>query len=316
MRSRRACRFAGAVLAVLLSQPVLAQNTPPRPRILGVAHVAYYVSDLDKARQFYEQFLGFAEPFAIKRDDGSERSVFIKINDQQYVELVPEPAGDDGQLSHIAFYTDDARALRDYLAARGVGVPAEVTKGRTGNGNFTVTDPDGHRVEFIQYEVESWTAQHRGKEMPATRISPRLMHAGFTVRSAAAAMSFYGGILGLREFWRGSSDGTVLSWINMRVPDGDDYVEFMLYGEPPDAQRRGTSNHICLEIADAAKSAAVLQERAAPIDYKRAIEVRTGRNRKRQVNLFDPDGTRIELMEPKTIDGQPTPPSTAPPPRP
>ena len=44
------------------------------------------------------------------------------------------------------------------------------------------------------------------------------------------------------------------------------------------------------------------------------IEQRTGINRKRQVNLFDPDGTRIELMESATIDGKPTPSSPAPPP--
>jgi lactoylglutathione lyase len=45
------------------------------------------------------------------------------------------------------------------------------------------------------------------------------------------------------------------------------------------------------------------------------MEMRTGINRKRQLNLFDPDGTRSELMEPATIDGTPTPSSTAPPPR-
>jgi lactoylglutathione lyase len=44
--------------------------------------------------------------------------------------------------------------------------------------------------------------------------------------------------------------------------------------------------------------------------------VKVGVNRKRQANLFDPDGTRIELMEPTTIDGKPAPPSTAPPPHP
>ena len=49
--------------------------------------------------------------------------------------------------------------------------------------------------------------------------------------------------------------------------------------------------------------------------YTRPLEVRTGINRKRQINLFDPDGTRIELMEPNTIDGQPAPSSTLPPPR-
>jgi hypothetical protein len=37
-------------------------------------------------------------------------------------------------------------------------------------------------------------------------------------------------------------------------------------------------------------------------------EVKVGVNRKRQVNLFDIDGTRVELMEPTTVDGKPTPP--------
>jgi lactoylglutathione lyase len=49
--------------------------------------------------------------------------------------------------------------------------------------------------------------------------------------------------------------------------------------------------------------------------YGQPIVEHTGINRKRQANLFDPDGTRIELMEPDTIDGKPTPPSTAPPPQ-
>ena len=58
-----------------------------------------------------------------------------------------------------------------------------------------------------------------------------------------------------------------------------------------------------------------LQERAARAGAARPMEMRTGINRKRQLNLFDPDGTRSELMEPTTIDGRPTPSSTAPPPR-
>ena len=33
------------------------------------------------------------------------------------------------------------------------------------------------------------------------------------------------------------------------------------------------------------------------------------------MNLYDPDGTRSEVMEPKTVDGVSAPPSNAPPPR-
>ena len=44
-------------------------------------------------------------------------------------------------------------------------------------------------------------------------------------------------------------------------------------------------------------------------------EPQIGRDGKWQLNLYDPDDTRVELMEPNTVDGQPVPPSNAPPPR-
>ena len=48
--------------------------------------------------------------------------------------------------------------------------------------------------------------------------------------------------------------------------------------------------------------------------YDREIVIQTGVNRKRQLNVYDPDGTRVELMEPTTVDGVPAPSSTPPPP--
>jgi lactoylglutathione lyase len=50
--------------------------------------------------------------------------------------------------------------------------------------------------------------------------------------------------------------------------------------------------------------------------HTREIAIQTGVNRKRQINLYDPDGTRIELMEPNTVDGNPAPNPTAPVPHP
>ena len=102
----------------------------------------------------------------------------------------------------------------------------------------------------------------------------------------------------------------------MRVPDGTDYVEFMLYNEEPDARRRGTMNHICLMVPDMDKAVALLESRRAKAGYDRPMEIRTGVNRKRQCNLYDPDGTRVELMEPNTIDGKPAASSTLAPPLP
>ena len=293
----------------------LAADAPQRPRILGDAHVAFYVSDMAKARTFYRDFLGYAEPYSLKKPDGSDRIAFIKINEDQYLELFNEPpAHHDGQLNHISFQTDDAEAMRVYLASKGVKVPAKIGVGQIKNLNFNINDPDGHTVEIVQYAADGWTRREKGKFLPDTRISLRMAHFGALIANLDSAVKFYHDILGFEEIWRGGGSPRVLSWTNMRVPEGKDYFEFMLYGEPVTDEQRGTKNHICLEVPDIEKAVAILESRKASAGYTKPIEIKTGVNRKRQANLFDPDGTRVEIMEPNTVDGKPTPPSNAPPP--
>jgi lactoylglutathione lyase len=306
-----------AVLLFLSSiiSPAQTANPVKRPHILGVAHMALYVTDLQKARAFYKDFLGYDEPYTLKREDGSDRIAFIKINEDQYLELFAEAPKQDGHLNHISFFTDSAEAMRAYLASKAVKVPEKVGKGKIGNSNFNVTDPDGHTVEIVQYEPDSWTRREKGKHLPDMRISARMAHVGVMVGALDPAVKFHHDILGLNEFWRGSANGKVLSWVNMRVPDGDDYLEFMLYSEPQNAAQMGTKNHVCLFVPDIEKAIARLEARPARKNYTRPIEIKTGVNGKRQANLFDPDGTRIELMEPNTADGKPVPPSKAPAPR-
>ena len=142
-----------------------------------------------------------------------------------------------------------------------------------------------------------------------------MTHVGVTIGALAPAMKFYEDNFGLAEFWRGSSSGTVLSWVNMRVPDGQDYLEFMLYGAPLTVKDLGGKNHICLVVPDIEKAVAMLKARPAATNYRLPIEIKVGVNGKRQANFFDPDGTRVELMEPNTFDGKVRPPSTAPAPR-
>ncbi len=308
-------RFAYFLVLLPFVLILRAASQPTRPRILGISHINLYVSDLQKARRFYEDFLGFAEPYDLKRDKGSVSLAFIKINDDQTIELSTDARKQDGQLSHIAFYTDSAEGMREYLASRGVKVPDKVPQGKIKNLNFTIQDPDGHSVEIVQYTPQSWSRQQRGKFMPSTRIATHMPHVGITIAALDPSMKFYGDILGLHEFWRGSSNGKVLSWVDMRVPDGQDYLEFMLYANPPDARSLGVMNHLCLGVPDMQKAVDILKSRASSTGYTLPIEVHIGKNGKRQANLYDPDGTRIELMEPNTVDGKSVPSSTAAPPR-
>ena len=95
----------------LLSLPLIAQERVARPKVLGVAHMAVYVSNLDKARAFYKDFLGFAEPFSLDNPDGSLSLTFIKINDTQYIELFPGLKAGADRLNHISIQTDNAEAM-------------------------------------------------------------------------------------------------------------------------------------------------------------------------------------------------------------
>jgi lactoylglutathione lyase len=78
----------------------------------------------------------------------------------------------------------------------------------------------------------------------------------------------------------------------------------------------GSDNHVALEVPSLAAAVTALQSRPAFKTYAKPLTPHIGKNGKRQLNLFDPDGTRVELMEPTTADGKPVPSSTAPPPLP
>jgi catechol 2,3-dioxygenase-like lactoylglutathione lyase family enzyme len=315
--------LVGLLAPAALQTPAIAAETA-RPKILCVAHVAIYVKDLDKTRKFYEDFLGFAEPFTLpNKEGGGVRIAFVKVNDNQYFEISTEADRGEGQLNHISFYTDSAGRMYRYLKSKGVEIVADkgsVGKGMTGNKNFNVKDPDGHIVEIVEYQPNSWTAREAGKFMPPTRISGHIMHVGVLVGDLDKSVQFYGGILGFREFWRGSSSPRMLSWVNMRPAEGQDYLEMMLYNQLPEPGARGTKNHICLMVPDCSKTLAELRKRAAAGLYTppegKPMEIAVGVNRKRQINLYDPDGTRVEVMEPDTVDGKPAPNSTAPVPHP
>jgi catechol 2,3-dioxygenase-like lactoylglutathione lyase family enzyme len=306
------------LLALITLSPAFPQlkSEIKRPRITGVAHIALYVKSMDQARAFYENFLGYSEPYSLKKPNSEDLAmIFVKINDLQLVEIFPETTPEADRFSHFAIETDDAEAMRKYLGSKGFKVPEKIPTGRTGNFNFTVSDPNGIRCEIVQYTTTGFTGKNIGKDLPETRISKHMSHVGFMVANLDSALKFYQNILGFKETWRGSSDGTMLSWVNMKVPDGEDYIELMLFDKAPDRNRKGTMNHICLVVDDVAVAGNVLQSRKLPEGCKQPSVMKTGINRKRQINYYDPDGTRVEIMEPKTVDGLPVPPSTAPVPK-
>jgi catechol 2,3-dioxygenase-like lactoylglutathione lyase family enzyme len=305
-------------MSLMLQVRLNAQTEAERPRITGISHVGYFVSDLPKAIYFWHDFLGYDETYTLTKKDSQEtRIAFIKINDHQHVELFNEPPTiPHNMMSHLCFTVDDIEQMRAYLRSKGYKVKVgDGSKTRAGDYAFEIKDPDGMLIEFVQSLPDGKEMQTAGKFMPATRISPRIYHVGYLVGDAGKTMDFYK-MLGFTETWRGGANPKELSWINMKVPDGEDYVELMLYHSLPDPSKWGTKNHISLVVPDIEKSVATLEDRPAYKEYGKPLKVATGVNGKRQVNMYDPDETRVEMMEPNTVSGKPTPPSTAPPPPP
>src|SRR5271155_2848280 len=253
MPTHRFRTFLPAVMAIVLlhSSLVLAQAAgPARPKITGISHVGYFVSDLPKAIAFWHDFLGFDESYTLTKKDSTDvRIAFIKINDHQHIELFNEPpTHPPNMMSHLCFTVDDIEAMRTYLRSKGFDVkPGNGGKTRTGDYAFEIKDPDGMLIEFVQSLPDGLESKAAGKFLPETRISPRIYHVGYLVADSQKTMDFYK-MLGFTETWRGGGNPKELSWINMKVPDGDDYVEFMLYRDKP--SKFGTKNHMSLSVPD------------------------------------------------------------------
>lgn len=242
---------------------------------------------------------------------------FFKINDEQVIELFPERKPDTDRMTHYSLLTDNIEAMRAYLASKGLKVPNQAHRARIGNLSFDVKDPDGETIEMVQYMPDGKTMLAKGQYLSPNAISHHMTLIGLIVPPPMdTEYKFYTEVLGFKEFWRGSANGNVLSYVNLRVPDGTDYVEFMLTKDVPAPTKRGGAHHLCLQVPSVPAAVAKLEAEPYYKDvYKRPIVIHMGKNHKRQANLYDPDGTRIELMEPDTVDGKAAPSSTAPPPQ-
>jgi lactoylglutathione lyase len=285
----------------LLGAFALAQTAPTRPKILGVAHIGLRTDNLEGARKFYGGVLGFQEPFTYSlpaSEGGRFLLTYFKVNDHQYIEVFPElkdPKQD--RLSHISFETSDAEQMRAYLASKGVKVPEKLEPMGDGNRGFDVDDPDGHVVEFVQLMPGSLHSTHFGQNLPDSRISQRIIHVGVVVSDRAAADRFYKDILGFQEIWHGGMKDSETDWVDMRVPDGTDWLEYMLNVHNPDPRELGVMNHFALGVPSVKAGYEIALKRGYKADEKPQI----GRDGKWQFNMYDPNFTRVELMEPKPV---------------
>ena len=59
-------------------------------------------------------------------------------------------------------------------------------------------------------------------------LKERIIHTGFVVKDQAAMDAFYKDILGFHVYWHGGMRDDETSWVDMQVPNGTDWIEYML----------------------------------------------------------------------------------------
>jgi catechol 2,3-dioxygenase-like lactoylglutathione lyase family enzyme len=261
----------------------LGAQTAKRPAITGIAFARFYTTQPDAAQKFYGDTLGY------QRLEAGGMWIY-PVNHSQWIEILtsPAPPQADVRMAAVAFTTRNAAELVRYLAAHGVKAEMPLKA-----GEFGVRDPEGNLVIFVQSGSNKLVAN---APLSPNADSRRMIHAGFIVRDAAKEDAFWRDLLGFRPYWHGGRTEDRVDWQSAQVPDGTDWVEYMLNASPtPTLKQAGVDDHISLGVAHMADAIAQLQKNKC--EGTACTESKVGRDGKVQLNLYDPDLTRVEFME-------------------
>ena len=287
-----------ALTLMAAASVVSSAAAPQRPRITGVASFAVKVANLDEARAFYGGILGLDEAFTIKNPIGGPDLTTFKINDGQYVYVAPELTDpNESRLLFVGFETRDAKGLRAYLASKGIEVPPAVSPDAEGNLSLFVRDPEGNNVQFIQYRSSSIQRRSEGKFLSPRRLSDHALHVGYRIKDPAKLDAFYKDILGYRLIWKGGNRDDRFDWISMAVPDGNQWIEYMVNTGTPTPRQLGVLNHLALGTLDIEAVHKQVVERGYADKAVPAI----GRDGRWLMHLYDKDFTRTEFMIRKPV---------------
>jgi catechol 2,3-dioxygenase-like lactoylglutathione lyase family enzyme len=261
-----------------------------RPPITGVSNIGVYTSNPAATEHFYVFNLGLAKAADPENPAGQR----YYVNPTQFVEVLPLPAGKSPtSLDHVGFITTSARELRAYLEAHSE-TPGKLEHGKDGSYWFFVKDPEGNSIEFVQNPAQPPTL------VSFDPIGRHIIHVGYLVHTREKEDEFYRTVLGFRPYWFGGRNPSQIEWVSQQVPDGTDWLEYMLTSNPNvTTHQLGVMDHVSIGVRDMAAAAAILQKgnRISPEHSGPQI----GLDGKWQYNLFDPSGIRVELMEFKNV---------------
>ena len=166
----RCLKFLAMLLLFGVGIGSLLANDEAGIEYLG--HAGINVSDLDRSLHFYIDQLGLTEAFRLKLPHSGQLLVYLRVNDNNFVELFPgaaRKAADPKRVTgivHIGFFVKDLQATLQALKQRGYPLPDGAFKKAAqvepdGTLLYFIQDPDGNNVELSQILPDSLQAKSR-----------------------------------------------------------------------------------------------------------------------------------------------------------
>jgi catechol 2,3-dioxygenase-like lactoylglutathione lyase family enzyme len=115
-------------------------------QVSQVDHCSVIITDVERSRRFYRDLLGLKEINKPRTFDFVV--LWFQLGDTQ-VHLLLQEKADAISPRHFALRVTDVAAARVYF--RAAGVPIQETTPIPGADRFFIADPDGNRIEIIQW---------------------------------------------------------------------------------------------------------------------------------------------------------------------
>jgi catechol 2,3-dioxygenase-like lactoylglutathione lyase family enzyme len=116
------------------------------PAIVKLDHCSVIITDPRRSRRFYGEVLGLREIAKPKTFDFDV--VWYDLGDQ-HIHLLVMDRPDTDSPRHFALRVSDCAGARAHFAA--LGIPTQETTPIPRADRFFVHDPDGNRIEIIQW---------------------------------------------------------------------------------------------------------------------------------------------------------------------
>ena len=279
------------IIICLSTQSISIQAENPAG-IVQLNHVAVLSANIDSSLLFYRDFLGFKEmnrlywqsddnPFNAKK--GALELVNLKISDKQTLEVFTGYKQGDEPIFQIAYQVKDVYKFREILYGNKYK-NISIGRGQMKNLGGVYTEPNGYTVELSQFTPEGITMQNAGKFIPENPVSREIYQVGIVVKDKKASDFYYKDLLGFRE--RQTKLGT-----QMWFPESEHYIQYQT-----DANAK---SYICFEVKDIKVAKAYLENKKQQANYKKPIEIKKDLTGNQYIDLVDPIGLCVKIMQPK-----------------